>query len=255
MSIEPFVPVSADSFVHVAGSQRSGLFQAISLEPYTIFKFVVSQKLSVAVESETLSVILPVSNGQQNVAMSIESLLDSLSELSHEVQLIVVDDASSDATPEVLDELRRCYPQVLTIRMPKKLGPAKAVETALSKAIGDFIFLHESYGAIELESLKHLWALRHDHELVIARAATRSKRIDEPLLQRLTAWGKSLEEHWKRETKSLNDKPLEKGLQMMRRDAVELLARVDPKRGDLEVSHLSQRRLVRSDRTIQRKQP
>jgi len=248
MTMNTFVPISADSFVHVAGPQRSGLFKE-----YTSFKIAVSQKLSVAVESETLSVILPVSNRQQNVAASIESLLDTLSELAKDVQLIVVDDASSDATPEILDDLRRHYPQVTTLRMTKQLGPSKAVESALPRAVGDFIFLHESYESIELESLKHLWALRHDSELVIARAGTRSKRIDEPLLQRLTAWGKSLEEHWKRETKSLNEKPLEQGLQMMRREAVELLARVDPKRGDLEVSHLSQRRLVRSDRTIKRK--
>jgi glycosyltransferase involved in cell wall biosynthesis len=205
------------------------------------------------VQSETLSVILPVSNRQQHVAASIESLLDTLSELTNAVQLIVVDDASKDATPEILDDLRRHYPQVTTLRTAKQLGPSKAVESALSRAVGDFIFLHESYEPLELDSLKHLWALRHDRELVIARAATRSKRIDEPLLQRLTAWGKSLEEHWKRETKSLTDKPLEKGLQMIRRDAVESLARVDPKRGDLEVSHLSQRRLVRSDRTVKRK--
>ena len=233
--------------MHVACPQRSGL----SDQQRTAIAF--SQKLSLAVESETLSVILPVSNRQQKVASNIESLLDTLSELSEDVQLIVVDDASVDATPEVLDEMRRRYPQVSTLRSTRKLGPAKAVESALSRAVGDFIFLHESYEALDIESLKHLWALRHEQDLVIARAATRSKRIDEPLLQRLTAWGKSLEEHWTRETKSLDDKPLERGLQMMRRDAVENLARVDPKRGDLEVSHLSQRRLVRSDRLIKRR--
>jgi len=204
------------------------------------------------VQQETLSVILPVSNRQHQVAAGIESLLDTLCELTVDVQLIVVDDASSDATPEVLDEIRRRYPQVATFRSSKKLGPAKAVESALSYAVGDFIFLHESYEALEIESLKHLWALRHDRELVIARAATRSKRIDEPLLKRLAAWGKSLEEHWQRETKSLDDKPLEKGLQMMRRDAVEMLARVDPERGDLEVSHLSQRRLVRRGQVVEK---
>lgn len=203
-------------------------------------------------EQETLSVILPVSDRQHHVEAGIESLLESLSELTKVVQLIVVDDASSDATPEVLDDLRRRFPQIISFRLSKKMGPAKAVESVLSHAIGDFIFLHESYESLEIDSLKHLWALRHDRELVIARAATRSKSIDEPLLQRLSAWGKSLEEHWKRETKSLDDRPLEKGLQMMRREAVEFLARVDPKRGDLEVSHLSQRRLVRRGQPITR---
>jgi hypothetical protein len=64
-------------------------------------------------------------------------------------------------------------------------------------------------------------------------------------LRKLAEWGKSLEEYWTRETKSLDDKPLQKGLQMMRREAVEKLARGDPQQSDLEVSHLSQRRLIR----------
>lgn len=201
-----------------------------------------------AVEQETLSVIFPVSNGQQNVRDAIEYLLDMLSDLAQGVQLIVVDDASTDATPEVLDEMQRRFPQLESIRMRRSLGPAKAVAMAMPYANGDFVFLHESYEPVEIESLKHLWALRQDQELVIARAATRSQRIDESLLQRLTTWGQSLEEHWKQETKSLSDKPLEPGLQMMRRNAVEFLARVDPKRSDLEVSHLSQRRLVRNSK-------
>jgi glycosyltransferase involved in cell wall biosynthesis len=198
---------------------------------------------SLAVAPETLSVILPVANDQHGLVARLESLLERLSELTSNVQIVVVDDGSRDATAEVLEDLRCLYPQITSHRLAKSLGPALAVESALRLADGDFIFLHESYESIDLESLTQLWGLRHDRELVVARASTRRKRIDEPLMQRLNAWGKSLEEYWKRETKSLDERPL----QMMKREAVESLSRIDPEQKSIEVSHLSQRRLIRAN--------
>jgi glycosyltransferase involved in cell wall biosynthesis len=203
-----------------------------------------------AVEQERLSVILPVANQQRDLVRQTEWLLHELAELCRSVQVVIVDDGSTDATAEILDQLRSTYPQIHSLRIPRKVGAARAVEAGLSRADGEFIFLHESYDPLDLESLAQLWALRHDKELVVARASTRTKRIDQPLLTKLAHWGKSLEEHWKRETKSLDDKPLQKGLQMMRRDAVEKVARVDDGQKNLEVSHLSQRRVVhRNQRT------
>ncbi len=198
-------------------------------------------------EQERLSVILPVANQQRDLVRRTEWLLYELSELCRSVQIVMVDDGSTDATAEILDQLRCTYPQIHSLRIARKVGATQAVEVGLSRADGEFIFLHESYDPLDLESLTQLWALRHDKELVVARASTRTKRIDQPLLTKLAHWGKSLEEHWKRETKSLDDKPLQKGLQMMRRDAVEQVARVDDGQKNLEVSHLSQRRVVRQN--------
>lgn len=196
------------------------------------------------VQHEKLSVILPVSNAQHEVADRIESLLDDLMELHRSVQIVVCDDGTTDATAEVLDELRLSYPQVTGVRSPRRLGAAKVVEIGLSKASGDFIFLHESYEPVDTEALARLWSLRHDDDLVVARASTRTKSVEKSLIDKLATWGRSLEDHWKKETKSLDTQPLQPGLQMMRRSAIDLVARIDPKQHDFEVAHLSHRRLT-----------
>lgn len=196
-------------------------------------------------KQETLSVILPVKNRQDQIIERIESTLEMMVDLTMEVQLIIVDDGSDDATPELVDDLRRKFPQVAAIRNPMPLGPTKAAESAIPRAWGDFIFLHESYEALDFDALRHLWSLRSDRDIVVARAASRTKRIDDKLLSKLTAWGKRLEEHWTQETKSLDDRPLNESLQMIRRDSLEQLARLDPKKSDFEVSHLSKRQVVR----------
>ncbi len=187
---------------------------------------------------ESLSVIFPVRDRQSQIQLRVEGLLELLCELSQDVQVIIVDDQSDDATPEVLEELRRKYPQINVVRNIHSVGPAQSVESVLCLARGDFIFLHQSYDAIDFEEIVQLWQLRKDEQLVIARAATRVRRIDQQLLQRLHEWGRKLEEHWP------VPRAVVDGLQMMRKDGVKSLSKVKDTSEDLEITHQSHRRIT-----------
>jgi glycosyltransferase involved in cell wall biosynthesis len=187
---------------------------------------------------DSLSVIFPVRDKQGQIRERIEALLDYLCEMSNEVQLIAVDDESRDATPEVLEELRRQYPQVDVVRKQNAVGPAHAVESTLYLARGEFIFLHQSYDAIDFEEIAQLWNLRKDEQLVIARAATRIRRIDQQMLQRLQEWGRKLEESWPA------NKVAAGSLQMMNRSRVTSLSGIKDSLTDLEVTHQSHRRIT-----------
>ena len=187
---------------------------------------------------ESLSVILPVRDIQSQIQDRVQDLLERLSELSSDVQLIAVDDQSEDATPEILDDLRRKYPQLNVIRNNRSVGPAQSVEAVLCLARGEFIFLHQSYEPIDFEEVLQLWKLRKDEQLVIARAATRVRRIDQQLLQRLNDWGRKLEEHWPVPRAVVN------GLQMMRKEGVKSLSKIRDSEADLEVTHQSHRRIT-----------
>jgi glycosyltransferase involved in cell wall biosynthesis len=187
---------------------------------------------------ESLSIIFPVRDSQSQIEARVEGLLDWLCDLTSDVQLIVVDDQSEDATPEILDEMRRRYPQVNVIRNNKSVGPSQSVESVLCLARGEFIFLHQSYDPIDFEEILQLWQLRKDEQLVIARAATRVRRIDQQLLQRLHEWGRKLEEHWP------VPRAVGNGLQMMRREAVKSLSKIKDSNEDLEVTHQSHRRIT-----------
>jgi glycosyltransferase involved in cell wall biosynthesis len=186
---------------------------------------------------DSLSIIFPVRDLQSQIEDRIERLLELLTDLTSEVQIIVVDDHSSDATPEVLDDLRRKYPQLDVVRKQQTAGPEQSVESALYQAKGDFIFLHQSYSDIDYEEVLHLWKLRKDEQLVIARAATRVRRIDQQLLQRLHDWGRKLEDNWPAVRTASH------GLQMMRRDGVTSLSQVKDSLEDWEVTHQSHRRI------------
>jgi glycosyltransferase involved in cell wall biosynthesis len=184
---------------------------------------------------ESLSIIIPVRDRQSAIGARTEALLELLGDLDSDLQLILVDDQSTDATPEILDDLRRKYPQIDVARCRRALGPAQAAEMALPKARGDFIFLHSSYEAVDASELLSLWKLRGDSRLVVARATTRVRRVDPGLFQRLRDWSRRLEaaEFSREETVP--------GLQMMRRTNVQALSYAAEGEQSLEVSHRSHR--------------
>lgn len=205
-------------------------------------------------ESETLSIVIPTANRQDQIAARVETLIDHVSDLCNRLQIVIVDDASTDATPEILEELQRTYPQVETIRNTSRKGPKFAAEIGLKKAIGTFVFIHDSYDSIDIQAMQQLWSLRNDRNLVVARAGTRTRRIDNAMLEQLAKWGKRLEEQWRPATADAvansETELMSGGLQMVRRDSLSKLSRVDSEESAFEVSHLSQRSLVRSSKKL-----
>jgi glycosyltransferase involved in cell wall biosynthesis len=186
---------------------------------------------------ESLSIIVPVRDRQSNITDRTESLLERMSELSRNIQLILVDDFSSDATPEVLDDLRRKYPQVEVVRNRQTLGPTQSAEHALFRATGDFIFLHPSYEPVDFAELLQLWRLRRDDQLVIARASTQIRRMDDGFINCLKAWSSKIVKP------STNPPSQWNGLHMLRRSGVEQFVSSPDNVEAVEFSHQSHRRL------------
>ena len=187
---------------------------------------------------ESLSIIVPVRDRQSTVQSRTESLLELVSELSRRIQLILVDDFSSDATPEVLDDLRRKYPQVEVMRNRQVLGASQAADQALHRAKGDFIFLHPSYEPVDFDELVQLWRLRRDDQLVVARASTQVRRVDSGFVNRLKDWSGRLLKQSSIPPTTWN------GLHMLKRAGLEQLASTSETSEAIDISHQSHRRFA-----------
>ena len=62
--------------------------------------------------SSSISVILPVRNLQYELALRVDRLLEILSELSTDFEILIIDYGSFDQTPEIAAELSASFPQV-----------------------------------------------------------------------------------------------------------------------------------------------
>ena len=84
-----------------------------------------------------LSVLMPAYNEQKTLAAAVKRVLDV--EYPCEVELIVVDDGSSDRTAEVLRDLAE--PRLLSHRHPVNAGKGAAIRTAVGLATGDYLII------------------------------------------------------------------------------------------------------------------
>ncbi|GGO23229.1 glycosyl transferase [Microbispora rosea subsp. aerata] len=86
----------------------------------------------------TLSVVVPVRDGEAYLGDALTSLVRNRTP-EFETQVIVVDDGSADATPEVAEDFRRDLPHLTVVRNPAPLGLAGARNAGLERADGRYV--------------------------------------------------------------------------------------------------------------------
>ena len=84
-----------------------------------------------------VSVIIPCYNMERFVRRAVESC--TLSSPSHEVEIVCVDDCSTDGTPKVLDEIASAAPNIKVVRHDVNKKLLEARRSGLAAATGDYI--------------------------------------------------------------------------------------------------------------------
>ena len=87
-----------------------------------------------------LSIAIPCYNSQDYMESCIESLLVG----GEEVEILIVDDGSSDRTAEIADDYARKYPTIVKAIHQENGGHGQAVNTGLKNATGVFFKVVDS---------------------------------------------------------------------------------------------------------------
>lgn len=86
-----------------------------------------------------ISIVLPVKNRAGIIGESIQSVLD---QTYHDFELIVVDDASTDATPKMVEAFED--PRIKLIRLPESRGASGARNAGIQEVRGAWIAFQDS---------------------------------------------------------------------------------------------------------------
>ncbi len=119
----------------------------------------------------SLSALVPVRNVQAVVEPALRRLLEILAELTRAVELIVLDDGSTDATGEVLSEMAVQYPQIKVFHFGRPRGWVEALRTGLAEARGQILFFEEPGCLLPWNQLPLLWNAAAKHLVVVGRSA------------------------------------------------------------------------------------
>jgi len=141
-----------------------------------------------------LSVVIPARNEARNISATLAALQSRLDAESLDYEIIVVDDGSTDATPQILRELAHASARVLPIHNPGPNGFGRAVRRGIDAITGDAVVICMADGSDDPEDvLRYYRVLRDEAECAFgSRFAPGARVHDYPrfklVVNRLANW-------------------------------------------------------------------
>lgn len=131
-----------------------------------------------------VSVFLPCHNEAGNVEAVVRRVLRTFTDLGVPFEVIVVDDGSTDATPEVATRLAAEDGRVRTVRHPRNLGYGAALRTGFAAARYPWVFFTDGDGQFDPQDFVRLLPHAASADLVVGY---RLRRRD-PVHRRVFGW-------------------------------------------------------------------
>jgi glycosyltransferase involved in cell wall biosynthesis len=133
-----------------------------------------------------LSVVMPVHNEEAVLAEVLQEAVDALAScgLSHE--LVLLDDASTDRSPAILEEFRARHPgTVRVLRNETNRGIIATCERLYASARGQLVFVNSSDGQWKCGELARLLPLADRADIVVGRRAQKRYGLKRRLISGL----------------------------------------------------------------------
>jgi glycosyltransferase involved in cell wall biosynthesis len=130
---------------------------------------------------------MPVYNEAELIETSVRDLEREVVEKLPDVELVVVDDCSTDGTSPILDRLARNREWLVIDHAPRNAGHGPSVVRGLRRTRGEWIFQLDSDGQFEVADFWKLWDVRTENDLVLGVRIDRRDPIHRLLLSRVIA--------------------------------------------------------------------
>ena len=132
-------------------------------------------------------VVVPAWNEEDVIGRVVEDVAREVVARLDSAELVVVDDCSTDRTPEILAELAASTPSLRVVRLERNAGHGAAVLEGLRRSDADWIFQLDSDGQFVVAEFWKLWQRRESADLVLGVRAHRRDPAHRLLLSRVVA--------------------------------------------------------------------
>lgn len=90
-----------------------------------------------------LSIIIPIFNEEKTIKKLLEKVLSVKLPSQVEKEIIIIDDGSTDKTPQILSNLKSTQLKIKVLRHSKNQGKGAAVKTGIEHSTGDLIIIQD----------------------------------------------------------------------------------------------------------------
>ncbi|GEM_PF-1490599 len=106
--------------------------------------------------TQQLTVVLPMHNQERQIRSTVHDLLDLSVLVKAEIDLVIVDDGSTDDTFESACELARMYPRIQVLRQPFRSGLSSVLELVRNRLTVEMVIVHDGVSRVDPAELKQL---------------------------------------------------------------------------------------------------
>ncbi len=119
--------------------------------------------------NDGLYIVMPTYNEENNIKDVVEAWYAVLDGKSEDSRLVVADSGSTDATHDILVELKRKYPKIIILENTEKQHGPKVIalyDFAICQGI-DYVFQTDSDGQTNPDEFAAFWENRRSHDVIL----------------------------------------------------------------------------------------
>jgi glycosyltransferase involved in cell wall biosynthesis len=137
---------------------------------------------------KSLSVVYPMYNERENISIAVSETLRVACQITPELEIVIVDDASTDGCGEIADQLARKHPEVKVVHhaVNRKLGGA--LKTGFASATKEWVLYIDSDLPIKMDDVLNAVPLTEKANVVIGWRKNRGESWRRDVISKVYNW-------------------------------------------------------------------
>jgi dolichol-phosphate mannosyltransferase len=139
-----------------------------------------------------LSLVIPAYNEQENVEALLKRVGDALASTGKPFEVVIIDDGSTDSTPQLLRDAMARLPWLRVLRLRKNSGQSAAFDAGFRAARGDVIATIDADLQNDPEEIPRLLPMLDGYDMITGwrrdRQDTKFRKVQTKIANRIRNW-------------------------------------------------------------------